>query len=332
MVLFGFSIISQLHFLNFMTYFISHKDVYSEAVLIIGKYWDKEIISSEYIKFAKANNVKVFFDIDRKVVLNDYMKNSKELDFVFVNNVSIKIAVLDFLGLNVNKIIIVDEGISSYASETHRHHSIIREKGYAWFLIRHFFNRITNFYFFLKEKKVFFFKIFDIKSLEVNPEYQKTFIKILKEIYVERNFVNTYEGLNIVLFCSQPYVDLGMITSEKYKQEMLHLKKRVEKKGMQLVVKKHPAENLFNYNSIGIPCLHFNGAIEEFLANEKVKCLISKSSTSSLLAGSLLKVNSYVISYDELKHMGGILDDLYRKYCMEVKDFDHTIDIKVDVS
>ncbi|MDG9787051.1 polysialyltransferase family glycosyltransferase [Acinetobacter johnsonii] len=318
MILVGYSVISQLHFLNFLTYFISNKERYTDCIVFIGIYWEKSIISQEYIDFAEKNNIAVVYEDKRSKIISEFKKNKKHVDIVFVDNFSIKIMVNSFTGLKINKIILIDEGVSSYASIEHKKKAIIREKGILWLYTRNIFYILSNNIVKIKKIDVVNFRIFHRDSLEVNNIYKTVFIDILRDIYSRRNFVWGYNDEKIAIFCSQPYCDLGLISIEQYKVKMLELKEIVNTKGMRLIVKKHPAESKFDYKSIGVEILNFTGAIEEFIANERVECLISKTSTSSLIVGSVMGVKSYVLSYSDAKDLGGALEQLYTKYCFEI--------------
>lgn len=320
-VLFGYAVVSQLHFLNFLVYYKDNREKYVDCIIFIGVYWEVSIISKEYIDYARGLGVTVYVGSEnRDQVINEIRKGGLDLDCVFVNSVSIKIALSLFSGLKLNKIILIDEGISTYASEKHRRRSTIREKGLVWFLSRWTMGLIGQCIFLLFRVEIFRFSIFSEKSLEVNERYKVIFPQILKEIYSSRNKKNYILNPEdkIALLCSQPYVELGLMGEKEYHQQLINLKSKLEQKGLSLIVKKHPVETKINYENLGIPEIIFTGTIEEFIANNPVDCIISQSSTSSLLVSSILNVDSYIFSYSDISGFGGILKNLFVKYCKEI--------------
>lgn len=317
-ILIGYSIFSSLHLINFMIFFLKNKEKYDEIKVFIGKGVDIKIIPNKYINFCSKNKVDFLSFHER----NDFIdkNNGNLLDFVFVNYPTLDIFIKSIYKINLNKVILIDEGISTYANKLHINKAIKRESGNLSY-IKYKLNQILIgfFYNFFKDKIIRFNMFIIENNYKINYEYKENLINIFADLNkdIGKNFIYN----NAVVFCSQPLVELGLIEKEKYINELRELKYKIETRGLKLLIKKHPKEYLIDYISLDFEIVNFEGMVEEFLFKNSINSIISNCSTSSLIAGAFLNIDSYIVDDDLIKDSGKDLNILFSKYCKSLKEF-----------
>lgn len=305
----GYGIVSSLHLANFMAYWSLNSSEYRECIIFVEKYWDKIIVDDKYLKYCKSQGIKVFVCLDDK---KSILKGEKIIDLVFIKDIGYKATINSMLDCNFNKVIVVDEGVSSYTSYSHMKRAVEREKGVKLNHYKYFFKKIISSFlcFFFRnsfEKKRMF-----ISGLEINPLYKKGLLKYFSNMNSEEEVLNLN---NVVLYCSQPYVELGIYELNDYLSNLKKLKNNIEKKGLKLLIKPHPVEKEIDYKAMGFNLLDYNGMIEEYVYINRVGSVISNNSTSSLLLPAIYGVESFIFNWDDIDSLGGDAEKLFKRYC-----------------
>lgn len=308
----AFSIVSPLHLINFMAFYITRSEEYDEVVVGLASYWDKSVIPERYLEYCKAKGVKFVSSTQAY----SFVKDQKVIyDFVFINDYALKLLLKGLFKVSVGGIYFIDEGISTYGSTQYRLKAILRETGWLT-LFKYFFKKIlilplTVFFY----NRTMFFNAFDRKTLLVNEKFRRAFIAVLNEL----NFGIINSEKTLIVFCGQPWVELGLKSEQEYKTELLTLKRKIEDLGYDFKVKKHPAEFKFNYEHYSVDIICFEGIIEEYVFKSEVKAIISKNSTSSILCSAMFGVESYIIDYNNINTMGSRLEKLFTTYSNPLK-------------
>lgn len=323
-ILIGFSIISPLHLINFMTIYMRNKEAYEMAYVGLSSFLKTKNVPERYLDFCKKQGINFVevHDIDTILSNNKKMK----LDFVFINNYAFK-AVLKSIS-SIRYIYFIDEGISTYRTKKSL---ITTNKAEKKNLIK--VNKVdNNFICFIQYLIKFFLKIlfemiflgrvkrlnfFNKNDYTVNAEFKSDFISILKKLPSEGRCLKE----NIVLYCSQPFLELNKVSEIDFIKSLTSIKTKVENKGYSLLIKKHPAEYMFDYENNGFEVLEFDGMLEEYIIKYPIVSLISKNSTSSLLANALINVPSYILDYNDSESLDENLKLLFSKYCLPFESF-----------
>lgn len=312
-ILLGFSIISPLHLINFMTIYMRNKEAYEVAYVGLSGFLKTRNVPERYLDFCKKQGIN-FVEVHD---INTILSNSKKMnfDFVFINNYAFKMVLKNIS--NIRYIYFIDEGISTYRTKK----SLIKvdkvENNFIYFMqssIKFFLKTLFEIIFLGRVKRLNFFNKNDYT---VNAEFKNDFVSILKKL--------PYEGKgskeNIVLYCSQPFLELSKVSESDFKKSLNLIKNKVESKGYSLLIKKHPAEYIFDYEGNGFEVLDFNGMLEEYIIKYPIVSLISKNSTSSLLANALIDVPSYILDYNDSESLDENLMILFSKYCLPFELF-----------
>lgn len=309
-VLVAYQIFSPLQLLNFLSFYNQNKTIYSKAVVFI----DENVcntIDKSYINLCNELKVEIqsnkinFFDFEKGI-----------FDVVFVSRVHFYFWPMFYQNKNIyfDKIILINDGISNYCNNSHVIKATLREgdcMAVVRFFTTFFLNKILYGF---NKGKIIEYNIFNKDTLEINEKYKNSFIQILRS--VNRNNKKFKKG---IVFCGQPLVELGLMTEEKYIKEIIFMKNRINEMGYELYVKKHPKENLIEYEKYNISIIDFKGVVEELFLNNNFYAVISNCSTSSLLIPALFNVKSYIYSTKNFEKSGFLINQLFSKYC-------HTID------
>lgn len=314
-VIIAYSIVSPLHLINFLSYLDSNDNQYEEVHIFISNYWGKTTIPKRYIDYCISQGFKVLLDKKEQInILESLFLSDSSLTFAFVKSPSLKVLFKDIFSNKIESIVIVDEGISSYANYTHSLKAVLREKGILYVgksLIYH----STSLPFKLRNKnKITAFSAFEKKNLSVNEEYKISFINTLNKLQlfdskVEQDYNNSF------LFCSQPWVDLGFMNKEEYAQLLQQLRLRANSIGKDLVIKKHPADSIFDYKNFNV--VDFDGCVEELVWTCNFFGIISICSTSSILIPACLGYKSYILDFNDIEKLDSNLKYLFKTYCSE---------------
>lgn len=296
-----------------MTIYMRNKEAYEVAYVGLSGFLKTRNVPERYLDFCKKQGIN-FVEVHD---INTILSNSKKMnfDFVFINNYAFKMVLKNIS--NIRYIYFIDEGISTYRTKK----SLIKvdkvENNFIYFMqssIKFFLKTLFEIIFLGRVKRLNFFNKNDYT---VNAEFKNDFVSILKKL--------PYEGKgskeNIVLYCSQPFLELSKVSESDFKKSLNLIKNKVESKGYSLLIKKHPAEYIFDYEGNGFEVLDFNGMLEEYIIKYPIVSLISKNSTSSLLANALIDVPSYILDYNDSESLDENLMILFSKYCLPFELF-----------
>lgn len=315
-VIVGYSIVSPLHLINFLTYLQSCEEDFHERYLFIGNYWGDSIIPQRYIDYCKQKNINVILNEDeKKRILNNLLKSERNIFFVCVKSPNLYILKKSF-SKNIEKIIIIDEGVSSYAGFIHSLKASFREKGIKGGVKFSIFIFIMNFLKLFNKHK--FYKLSAFHKTNINPTYKKYFLEVLNDISMYGTSIKINK--KSILFCTQPLIEVGLMDYNKYEKMLNEVKDFCENNKITLLIKKHPVDNIFEYNGYNI--VDFDGIVEEFvLTQENIIGTISSCSTSSLLVVAFMNKKSYIFSFESLNTIDSNLKKLFERYCESIENF-----------
>ena len=305
-ILIAHQIFSPLQLLNFLSFFYQNNKIYAKAIIFMDKDVFK-VVDKSYKELCDKLDVEIQL---KKFNIPDIEKNI--FDIVFVSKVTTYFWPKYYQNKNVclDRIIIIDDGISNYCNNSHGLKSILREAGWVplikFFVALHL-NKALHFF---NKNNIVEYGIFNKKNLKINENYKNSFISVLK--LVNRKNKDFEKG---IIFCSQPLVELGFTTEKKYIDEIISIKNKIGAMGYKLYIKKHPKENLVDYDKYGISVINFDGVVEELFLNNNFYAVISNCSTSSILVPALFNTKSYIYDTKFLKKSGLLINQLFNKYC-----------------
>lgn len=304
--LISYKVFSPLQLLNFLSFYNKNEKLYFKAIIFMDESLFNSIDKS-YIELCYQLKVEIQL---KKFNALSLKKNVYDVVFVSRVNAYFWPQYYKNKSIRFDKIIIIDDGISNYCNNLHVIKASLREGGLGGlirFLITLNLNKILYSF---NKNKIIEYSIFNKKNLQVNEDYKKSFISILKLINrKDRRFENG------VVFCSQPLVELGITTEKKYIEEIISIRSKIEEMGYKLYVKKHPRENLVDYGKYSISMIDFDGIVEELFLNDSFYAVISNCSTSSILIPALFNTKSYIYDTKIIKNSGFLINQLFNKYC-----------------
>lgn len=301
----GYGLVSPLHIANFMAYYYSHPQQYSDITIYISNYWGKNIIPERYIHFLKSLGITVTFN-DSNLF---YDLNNKTIDIVFVGD--FKWRVLLKFHASINSVAVVDEGLSSYRGliSMIRQHPYIKPHKY---IISRFLNKTL-----LVGKKTTYFHAFSKNNLQVNESYKAGLFHFFTKLNEFYPIKVTTDYSNTVLFCSQP---ISYSNEETQIACIKSIQKQLEEQGLSLIIKRHPADDPLELKKYGIEILEDERILEELFFNTNFKALISQNSTSSFMVPALYGNLSYLLSMEEVYQLGADAKKLFKKYCLDITE------------
>lgn len=314
-VLIAHALTSPLHLINFLTYLHSTKVKYDRKYICIQEYWGKPTIPSRYLEYCSNNGITILTPEQYKRVTSLITKED-EITLVFVKSLSLK-ALSKLLLNNINKIVIIDEGLSSYAGSLHSIKALVREKGALCAGTSILSIILKTPYVLAFRNKLLKFSAFESDLQEINKEYCSNFKAVLDSLHLNDNKA-TYEDKkysNYFLFCSQPWVDIGLMTCSEYTEILNDIQQKIKKIGKDLIIKKHPADFAYDYDNF--ETIDFNGSAEELIWTHKFAGIVSRSSTTSILVSACFGYKSYLLDFNELSQMDHKLNRLFRRYCTD---------------
>lgn len=307
----AYGVSGSLHLMNFLAFWYSNKNKYSKVIVFIDCYWGYNIISEKYLEFCKKNNMDVYINESNKQQIIFYDEDIHS-DLVFVNHVSSK--VLLKYKKKIHNVILIDEGLSAYTGFNNWKKAMKREKNkdvsFLLYLLRktqrNFAEKI------LYRDYVIDFRAFSIKNGKMQEKYREAIHNLFSFMYA--NHIKKEQENNVIVFCSQPLVDLNMMTESDFSAYLLNIQDKVNQKGFSLVIKKHPVEKKFDYEKYGLTILDYDGIFEEYAFLYPMKGMISTSSTSSLLVPALYGIDSFIMDYTMVDELGKTAKRIFSNY------------------
>lgn len=304
-----YNVFSSLQLLNFLSFYMQNNESYNKVIIFMGRSI-LDTIDDKYIELCFKLKVEIRFDD-----FNNFSFEGNFFDVVFVSRVNFYFWIKHYRNSNFKKIIIIDDGISNYCNNFHVIKASLRESGGGGLLRFLITLSLNKFLYFFNRNNIITYGIFNKESLKINEDYKKSFINVLKMINRERAVDE--RG---VVFCTQPLVDLGLITEEKYIEDIFFIQSKIKAIGYNFYIKKHPKEKLVDYRKYNIPIIEFNGVVEEFFLKNRFYAVISNCSTSSILIPALFDVKSYTYNTKVLRKSGFLINQLFIKYCNELDE------------
>ncbi len=318
-IIIGYSIVSPLHLINFLTYLESCEEDFHERYLFISNYWEISILPQRYIDYCKQKNINVIFDEDeKKIILDIIFKKKLKINFVCVKNPSLFILKKGLIN-SVEKISIIDEGLSSYASFMHSLKASFREKSIKGSIKLLIYVCLMKFLILFNQHKLYNFTAF--YGTNINPVYKNCFLEVLDDITTFSPSNSIYQ--KSILFCTQPLIEVGLMSYNQYEEMLFKVLTICKSNNISLLIKKHPVDKIFDYSGYNI--VSFDGIVEELVASHKnIIGTISSCSTSSLLIPACLNKESYIVSFDSIDKMDSNLKALFQSYCKPIERIKET--------
>lgn|GEM_PF-6738476 len=311
---------SPLHLINFLVYLKSCENNFHKKYIFLSNYWDNSIVPKRYIAYCERNNINVIFDEDeKKRILNIIFKKKLKINFVCIKSPSLFILKKGLTNNNIEKISIIDEGLSSYASFMHSLKASFREKSIKGSIKLLIYVSLMKFLILFNQHKLSNFTAF--YSTNINPVYKNCFLEVLNDINASSSSNNTYQ--KSILFCTQPLIEVELMSYNQYEKMLSEVLAICKSKNISMLIKKHPVDKIFDYSGYNI--VSFDGIVEELVASQKnIIGTISSSSTSSLLIPACLNKESYIVSFDSINKMDSNLKALFQRYCKPIERINET--------
>lgn len=302
----AYNVVSPLHLINFLAYWFAQKDNYERVVVFVNFYWGYNIIPDKYLDFCKENNIEVYYNEEKNRDAVIFERTAIMTDMVFVSHIAIGVFIKYYR--RIHKVVLIDEGLSTYAGFKNIRNATKREKNKAnnkgndeFFLPYAIKNTVKNsieniFY----KKNTINFLAFSKKTGKMKNEYRKAFLQLLSFMYPNRIESNNEK---VILFCSDPYVDLKVMTEQEYFLYIKNIQEKVHQKGYTLLIKKHPAEKKFDYKKYNLSVLDYEGIFEDYVFLHPIKGMIADCSTSSMLVPALYGIESFITDSAKLNDL-----------------------------
>lgn len=301
------------HLLNGLAYieFLSRSGIRSTLIACYDDYWRKNNIDKYYLDFlAKCGAVIVckerFGEMEREL-----KGAGKKYTKITIND--------GFqLPFSIKEVISIDDGIGAYQDSVAKLKSLVKEVK----LINCSYVESVKLGFALLVKRLLSavfparrFGLFaTLTPLAEDRDYVECVKEVLDKLSKGREEVSSrYLGAErVILFLTQPAVQLKWVTEEKYRAiiERLRFWAEAEMKAI-LVAKKHPVDE-FDYGSL--PVVDFGGMAEELITDKEVVAVVSINSTSLIMAGAVFDKPAYTIHVNDYVVKSEIVGRIFKKY------------------
>lgn len=314
----AYSVASPLHLINFLAFWFVHKQDYKRVIVFVNCYWGYNIIPNKYLDFCKKNNMEVYIDKEHKRDEIIFSNNHFISDLVFISNVALRVF---FKYYNkIQNVILIDEGLSTYSGFKNAKNANKREKNRNISFLTYFFKKALQF--FIEEifykKSTINFLAFSKKNGLMKEEYRESLHQLFSFMYSKDLESDKYR--DIIIFCTQPFVDLGVMTEKDFSLYLLKIQDQVYQKGYSLLIKKHPVEKKFDYEKYGFNVLDYDGIFEEYVFIHSIRGMISAMSTSSVLVPALYGINSFVTDYAMVNELSKVVEIIFKNYTQPLDD------------
>ncbi|MEQ4451541.1 polysialyltransferase family glycosyltransferase [Kosakonia sp. YIM B13605] len=231
----------------------------------------------------------------------------KEILHLFIGSVGIKPVLLMRKSNITCKIsnIVIDEGIGS-ASDIHtmqkvymRERKINSFKAYLYAFI----------YFYLKRgvlaKQTW--RLFD--GLKPNQQIMD-FIKA-KSVPIK------YDNTSYMLLLTQPWVKLGILTEDEYKDYISNIISEANALKLKLIVKPHPSEDFQLYENLGLNVIDTLTPVELCFDFDNCFAVIGFNSTSLILLNAIYNTPAFRLSFEKIDSVvscSRLQESLFNKY------------------
>jgi hypothetical protein len=277
------------HLLNFLAFLEKHKKKEDNAEIIYSPYWDSSELPIDLKDYCAFLNIKVVLtesNLLSNVLINKVKVPHNNLQIVAVSlHVSLLLKVILFkLYKNVD-VFFIDDGIGSYSGFIARLKAVQREKNKYYLLLFPFYYYTQKMLARIIGEK---FAMLEPSTWNVNIDYKTSMLTVLQKLKSDE--AKLYKPS--IVFCTQPYVDLKVLSASEYTQILDSIFKISKINGWELIIRKHPADRVFDYTDFHVS--DNNELFESFLMcnTDKIKSVISIDSTCLLTASALFNINS----------------------------------------
>jgi hypothetical protein len=301
------------HLLNGLAYleFLSRDGIRPVLVACYDDYWRRNNIDQIYLDFLVESGA-------RLVGKEEFYSIERELAREGVDYTKLQINDGYRLPFSKKKIVAIDDGVGAYQGVLVKLRALIKELKVVNSSVAEGFKIGLS----ILIKKVLAwimpvqrFGLFSqLDPLKENRDYIECAKVVLGKFKDKRDFsLSLYGGEHaVVLFLTQPAVQLKWLTEEQYKTVIEDLRTWAEfEKGAKLYIKRHPVDD-FDYG--GLPCVEFQGMAEEMFFDEKVVAVVSINSTSLIMAGALFGIPAFAIGVTDYVGKSKLLSRIFKKY------------------
>jgi hypothetical protein len=256
---------------------------YQEIIIHYSGYWS----SNSMLKSCVEREGTIFIG-DIKSIITYLGKRTVDI-------ISARYDPLLHFKLKVDKYICIDDGLGSYANFSHLYKAALREKNNLKIKILYpIYWVMTN--------TMFKMGLYEKDHVYINGtidiEYKRIAIDLLSFI-ANKSKVKTLslEKQNRSLFCTQPYIELGIFSDDEYTNFLGKVRSYL---GKDFLILRHPGDKAFDYNSYDVvECYMF----EVFMSKNKqyIDSVISVNSTCLLTASSIFEIKSISFKNENAK-------------------------------
>ncbi|WP_185231155.1 polysialyltransferase family glycosyltransferase [Teredinibacter franksiae] len=294
---------SSFQLLNFITFLESKKKYLIKSHVVIKGYWGGVTIQPSYISYCKELGVEILFADGNSKSLADEVCSIISSESACLHKISVvsanRLFPMSVLGRCFRlrseiQFVFIEDGIGAYGGFRHIFSAILREKGRLsksaiLFPFAYVTNQILSFFYNNKR-----FLLFEDNDVNVSVDYKEAFVSVVGNLEsAKRKRVTVPQ--NSIIFCSQPYVDMGLLSELEYAGFIKKINLYAENNACNFIVKRHPADNKFNYD--GMVVVEGGHSFEELLFQNKenIYAVASINSTCLITASAIFGIKSLSI-------------------------------------
>lgn len=314
-------VISKFHLLGLKSYLYNKRMQNHKGIIIIGEFEGKFHLTSEdfedmlkfdlkvlFLKEKEIKNVNDIYNWSKKfvsILLNHKNYDNKSIKIFCPREISLFLAMVLYNCKQFNiKYVLLDEGIGTYMSLQHIFGAFINENRAG------IFNR--SIYFFKMLLKSLLKKIYNPEKYflyDISDGYLKPHTEIINE-YINwilySNSFNKYtiyelNNTHIVLFCGQPWVELGGIQQSTELSLLKDFQTICHANNCKFIYKPHVRESdekikIYSQQLYNTIILKDSRTLEELLPKINPCLIISYNSTALINAFYLFNIKSMIIA------------------------------------
>jgi hypothetical protein len=279
------------HLLNFLTFLEKNKNIRDVAEVLFTPYWHGTTLSEDLVHYCSSMGIKIIYvneDILNESISSKIKLCQTELEVVAVSlSTFLLLKILFFKIYKKINVFFIDDGVGSYSGFSARFKALKREKNKFYYSI------LFPFYYYaqkiLNKNIGGRFSMLESPSLNVNKAYRNGIINVLTRLKSNAPKLNK----PAVIFCTQPYVDMGVLSISEYKQVLSTLITLCKKNQAELIIRKHPGDKIFDY--CGFNTFNNTELFESFLMRniDYIKSVTSIDSTCLLTSKALFSISAY---------------------------------------
>ncbi len=255
---------SNFQLTNYIAYMLKaeSKIKFDKKVLYVKYYWGNDSLNEKYLRTLDALNVEYVITTNKFSLENYCSKNACNGDeIIYVGN-NVDVFSCSYMLFRKKRYsvsyILIDDGVGSYSNFLHLYRVSLNERNalkmLVLFPLNYFAKTVVE-----KLIKAQRFGMLDVVTLDLNNEYIDYYLETLSLTAEEKKMTL---DKNLLIFCTQPYIDLGGMTETEYSFVLNEVNKYSELNELDMLIIKHPADKKFDYSYYRVS--EYSGSFEEF--------------------------------------------------------------------